>query len=180
VLREQALAQRVAKEQQTAEQVQASHQHIPKTFPTFEVEDSQDNNPSAASGLPIISQDEDSPPSANTRQQHQTQTLTQDYMFHMMEVPGYKAMFTPAQAALCKYPLQFLCDFACAILDKDTSDLFNYCHLIKHPKYRNTWSQSFGKKIRHLTTTTETIFFINKHQNPQGPPRCRHVWQNCV
>jgi hypothetical protein len=64
VLREQALAQRVAKEWQAAEPVQASHQHTPTTFPTFEVEDSQDNNPSAASRLPIISQDEDSLSSA--------------------------------------------------------------------------------------------------------------------
>jgi hypothetical protein len=61
-------------------------------------------------------------------------------------------------------PIQFLWDFANAILDKDTGDLLEYHHLIKHSKYRNTWSQSFGKEIRCLTTTAETIFFINKHQ----------------
>jgi hypothetical protein len=137
VLRKQALAQRVAKEWQ-AEPVQTSLQHTPTTFPTFEVEDNQDNNPRAASRPLIISQDEDSPPSVNTRQQHQTRTLTQDYMFHMMEIPGHKALFPPAQAALRKYPLQFLCDFANMILDKDIGDLLEYCHLIKHLKYRNT------------------------------------------
>ncbi len=88
----------------------------------------------------------------------------QDYMFHMMEIPGHREPFTPAQAALRKYPLQFLRDFANAILDKDTGDLLECCHLIKHPKYRNTWSQSFRKEIRCLATTTETIFFISKHQ----------------
>ncbi len=167
MLREQALTQRVAKEQQAAEPIQANHQHTSTTFPTFEVEDSQDNDPQAASGPPAKSQDKDSLPAINTRQHCQTRTLTQDYMCHMMEVPGYKAPFTPAQAAACKYPLQFLCDFAYAILDKDTSDLLEYCHLIKHPKYRSTWSQSFGKDIRQLATTTETIVFINKHQIPK-------------
>jgi hypothetical protein len=141
VLREQALAQRVAKEHQTGEPVQANHQHTSTTFPSFKVEDNQANDPRATSGPPVILQDEDSPLAANTRQQQQTRTLTQDYMFQMMEIPGYKAPFTPAQAAACKYPLQFLCNFAYAILDKDTGNLLEYRHLIKHPKYRNTWSQ---------------------------------------
>jgi hypothetical protein len=167
VLREQALAQRVAKKWQEAEPVQASYQHTLTPFLTFEVEDSQDNNPRAASRPPIISQIEDSPLSVNTRQQCQTQTLMQDYIFHMMEVPGYNAPFTPAQAASRKYPLQFLCNFANAILDEDTSDLLEYRPLIKHQKYRNTWSQLFGKEIRCLATTTETIFFITKHQIPK-------------
>jgi hypothetical protein len=148
VLREQALAQSVAKEQQAVEPVQSNHQHTSTAFPSFEVEDNQANDPQAASGPPVISQDEDSPPAANTRQQWQTGMLMQDNMFHMMEVPGYKAPFTPAQAAACKYPLQFLCDFAYAILDKDIGNLLEYRHFIKRPKYKNTWSQSFGKEIR--------------------------------
>jgi hypothetical protein len=66
-----------------------------------------------------------------------------------------------------KYPLQFLCVFAYAIIDEDTGNLLEYRHLIKHPKYRKTWSQSFRNNIRQLATTTETILFINKHQIPQ-------------
>ena len=31
---------------------------------------------------------------------------------------------------------------------------------------KDTWSQSFGKEIRRLATTTETIFFINKQEIP--------------
>ena len=34
-------------------------------------------------------------------------------------------------------------------------------------KNRTTWSQSSGKEIRQLATTTETIVFINKHQIPK-------------
>jgi hypothetical protein len=88
-------------------------------------------------------------------------------MLYMMEIPGNKAPFTPAQAALHRYPLQFLCDFAYAVLDDDTGDLLKYRHLIKHPKYKDTWSQAFGKEIRRLATTTETILFINKHKIPK-------------
>jgi hypothetical protein len=58
---------------------------------------------------PIISQDEDSLSAANTRQQRQTPTLMQDYMFQVMEIPDYKPLFIPAQAAARKYPCQFLC-----------------------------------------------------------------------
>ena len=87
-------------------------------------------------------------------------------MFYMMEIPGYKAPFTPAQAAARKFPLQFLCNFAYAVLDDDTGDLLEYHHLIKHPKYRDTWSQSFGTEVRRLATATETIFFINKNEIP--------------
>ncbi len=68
--------------------------------------------------------------------------------------------------ALPKYPLQFRCNFAFAVLDDDSGDLLEYRHLIKHLKYKDTWSQSFGKEIRRLATTTETIFFINKQEIP--------------
>jgi hypothetical protein len=138
VLREQALAQRETKEQQAMEPVQANHQHTSTTFPNVEVEDDQTNDPRARSGLPVILKDEDRLPAANTRQQQQTEMLTQDCMFQMMEISDFKAPFTPAQAALRKFFLQFQCNFAYAILDEDTGNLLEYCHLIKHPKYRNT------------------------------------------
>ncbi len=80
----------------------------------------------------------------------------------MMEILGHKAPFTPQQAMSQTFPLQFLCDFAYAVLDDDTGNLLEYRHLIKHPKYKDTWSNSFGTKIRQLATTTETIFFISK------------------
>jgi hypothetical protein len=90
--------------------------------------------------------------------------LTQDYMLHMIEIPGYTVSFTPAQASCCKYSLQFLCGFAYAVLNNDTGDLFEYHHLIKHPKHKDIWSQSFSKEIRRLATTTKIIFFVNKQE----------------
>ncbi len=137
VLREQVQAQRVVAEQQAQVPQPTSPKQNPASFPSFEVDDSTDEPTSARGGCNIVSQDEDSPPSSNTRQQHQICTLTQDYMLHMIETPGYTAPFTPAQASCCKYPLQFLCDFAYAVLDDDTGDLLEYCHLIKHPKHKD-------------------------------------------
>ena len=149
MLRETAQAQRVAEEQSST----TPSQVIPQV------------------PIPIISQDDYSPPAENTRQQRQVRTLTQDYLFQMMEIPGHQAPFTPAQAASRKYPLQCLCDLAYAVLDDDTGDLLEYHHLIKHPKYKDTWSQSFWKEIRRLATTTETIFFINKQEIPKQMQR---------
>ncbi len=52
VLREQALAQRVTKEQQAVEPVQANHhQHTSTTFPNFEVEDNQTNDEQTACNI---------------------------------------------------------------------------------------------------------------------------------
>jgi hypothetical protein len=54
------------------------------------------------------------------------------------------------------------------VLDNDTGNLLEYHHLIKYPKYKNTWSNSFGTEIRGLATTTETIFFISKTDIPHN------------
>jgi len=152
----------VVTEQAAAAPTQPGPHNANTTAMQFEVIDS----PHHPSAILIISQDDDSSPAHNTRYQQQVRTLTQDYMLHMMEIPGYKAPFTPSQAAARKYPLQFLCDFAYAVLDDNTGELLEYQHLIKHPKYKDTWSPSFGTEIRRLATTTETIFFINKKDIP--------------
>jgi hypothetical protein len=169
MLREQAQAQRV-KEQQLAAEQQARPHNSPMSFPDFEAETYPDMDIGTLRGTPIISQDnkEDiSHPAANTQQQCQIRTLTQDYMLHMMEIPGYTTPFTPQQAASQTFPLQFLCDLAYAVLDDDTGNLLEYRHLIKHPKYTDTWSNSFRNEIRQLATMTETIFFISKTDIPQ-------------
>ena len=54
-----------------------------------------------------------------------------------------------------------------AKLDNETGDLLEYRHLMKHPKYTDVWSNSFGKEIRRLVTTTETMSFKSKSQIPQ-------------
>jgi hypothetical protein len=120
----------------------------------------------------VILQDEDnnkqSSPASNTCQQRKVRTITQDYLFHMMNIPGLTKPFSNQQAAAHKYPLQFLCDFASAVLDDKTGNLLKYRHLLKHPKYKVIWSKLFGTKIRRLATTTKTIAFMSKDMIPQN------------
>ncbi len=70
-------------------------------------------------------------------------------------------------------PLQFLCNFASAVLNDKAGDLLEYCHLLKHPKYKGVWSKLLGKEIQCLATTTKTIAFIAKQDIPQA--RCRDI-----
>ena len=48
------------------------------------------------------------------------------------------------------------------------TDLLEYHHLLKNPKYRDIWSKSFGTEIRRLATTTKTIAFMSKSMIPQN------------
>ena len=67
--------------------------HIPNlALPRLEVEDTPHNPMHKPSRTPIISQDDDSTPAENTCKQRQICTLRQDYMLHMMEIPGYKSL----------------------------------------------------------------------------------------
>ncbi len=123
---------------------------------------------------PEVSQDNYksvSPPSANTRHQRRGRTIAEDYLFHMMDVPTSTQPFTTQQATSCKFPLLFLCNIASSVLDKETRELLEYCHLLKHPIYKDVCSKVFGEEIRHHTTTTETIAFMSKCNIPQARRR---------
>ncbi len=88
-----------------------------------------------------------SSPAANTRFQWKVRTIAQDYLFHLMDTPELPRLFTSKQAVSCRYSLQFLCDFANAVLDDETGNLLEYQHLLKHPKHKEVWSKLFGKEI---------------------------------
>jgi hypothetical protein len=119
------------------------------TFPDLKIE-YPDSDVGQPWQTPVLSQDNHksiSPPSTNTCHQHRGRTITEDFLFHMMDVPTPTQPFTTRQAALRKFPLEFLCDFASALLDDETGDLLEYCHLLKHPKYKDVWTRYFGKEI---------------------------------
>jgi hypothetical protein len=169
VTRDTATAQRVLREQAQAERVieEECQQQQEARAPTFQIED-ENTAATAPHAIPQIMQDEyNSPPSANIHQQCKVRTLMQDLMLQCMEIPGYKAPFTPKQEASRKYPCQFLCNLAYAVLDDKTGNLLEYCHLMKHCKYKDMWTKSFSKEIVCLATTAETIFFIQKDAIPQ-------------
>jgi hypothetical protein len=124
--KDDATTQRVLKERAQAERVHiesmTNHSpHTPVEVPYPNVEFSH------VPKTPVILQDEDDTirayPAANTRQQRKVRTITHDYLFHMMDIPGRTKPFSNQQAASRKYPLQFLCDFANAVLNDETGDL---------------------------------------------------------
>jgi hypothetical protein len=119
------------------------------TFPELEIE-YLDMDVGQPRQTPVVSQDDYesiSSPAANTHHQCKGRTMTEDFLFHIMDVPTCTQPFTNQQAASCKFPLKFLCNFASAVLDNETGDLLEYCHLLKHPKYKDVWGKSFGKEI---------------------------------
>jgi hypothetical protein len=151
--KDNATTQRVLKERAQAERVHNESMPSPtgpSPPPPFEV-DYPNIDLGNLRGTPVISQDEDnnkqSSPASNTCQQWKVRTITQDYLFHMMDIPGLTKPFSNQQAAAHKYPLQFLCDFASAVLDDKTGNLLEYRHLLKHPKYKDIWSKLFGTDI---------------------------------
>jgi hypothetical protein len=110
-VKDDATTQRVLKERAQAERVHnksmtyhSPHMPVEVPYPDAEL--------GHVPETPVILQDEDDTrrayPAANTRQQRKGQTITQDYLFHMMEIPGLTKPFSNQQAASCKYPLKFL------------------------------------------------------------------------
>ncbi|KAL7524797.1 hypothetical protein ACHAXR_000721, partial [Thalassiosira sp. AJA248-18] len=59
------------------------------------------------------------------------------------------------------------------VLDGETGEHLEYCHLIQRPKYREVWGKSFGDEIGRLAQGlkgrvdgTDTFLFIHKHEVP--------------
>ncbi len=151
------------------------------TFPELKIQ-YLDSDVGGPRQTPVVSQDDYqsvSPPSANTCHQCRGRTITEDFLLHVMDVPTPTQPFTNQQAASCKFPLQFLCNFESAVLDDKTGDLLEYCHLLKHSKYKEVWSKSFSKKVWCLATTTKTIAFMAK-DIPQARRQGHHLWADCL
>jgi len=99
----------------------------------------------------------------NTQLKTSQCNTTQECAHHLSEATP---PLTAHQAASRTYSQQFIYNWAHPVLDNDTGNLLEYRHLIKHPKYRDIWSNSFGNKVRRLATTTETIAFMSKCDIP--------------
>jgi hypothetical protein len=108
VLRERAQAERVLTKTIAPTKNPTSEPTVPQqtTYPPLEIEEYPqvdegtinypDNNSNSAH------------PANNTRYQRKVCTITQDYLFHLMDTPFLpKQLFTAKQASSQKYPLQF-------------------------------------------------------------------------
>jgi hypothetical protein len=118
------------------------------TTPTFEY-----SNDAPATNAPVITQDkddeEDKPPAtsyARKLRSQTTQSMTDEWLYSMMEFPGITTTVNPQMAASRKYPIQFLCNYANAVIDNKTGEIMEYQHLLKDPKHRERWQRSFRKE----------------------------------
>ncbi|KAL7525744.1 hypothetical protein ACHAXR_001144 [Thalassiosira sp. AJA248-18] len=117
----------------------------------------RENNTPAAQKLAqqynIISQeieevDENDPPDSpatNTRARRTTRANTHNYVLAAMDITTSK--ITPKNASSRKFPLQFLCEYANAVLDGETGELLEYRHLIQRPKYHQVWGNHLATKL---------------------------------
>ena len=118
-----------------------------------------------------ITQEDSDAPANNTRARRgATRSITQETILQCMEVSS--ASFNPKNLASRKFPLQFLCEMAGAVMDTN-GDLLQYRHLIKRPEYREVWGGAYGKEVGRLAQGlpgvvegTNTINFIHKHEVP--------------
>jgi hypothetical protein len=114
----------------------------PSHTPTFEY-----SNDGSANNTPIITQDDDDEDKetpvesyAKKLRSHTTRTMTDEWLYSMMEfdfsaITGATSI-TPRLTASRKYPMQFLCDYANAVIDDETGEIMEYRHLMKNPKHR--------------------------------------------
>jgi hypothetical protein len=121
---------------------------------------------------PMEVQYERTAPRYQTRQQRRLNgSVTTDALLSVIELSQSK--LTPKQLSSRKFPLEFLCEFANAVMDEETGDMLEYRQLLKRPKYRDIWSKAFGKEIGRLAQGqkgivegTDCIFFIPSDDVP--------------
>ena len=97
------------------------------------------------------------------RTRSKTVNTTQEailYCFHTRQ---------PAISASELMSRRFPKEVLAAVLNKETGELMEYCHLILNPKYRELWQNSYKNELGRLAQGmpgrvkgTNTIFFIHK------------------
>ena len=92
-------------------------------------------------------------PAANTRSRVGSgqRSGTQEVLMTVMDISGVGYMLTPKSTASRKFPKKFFSKMATAVLDGDTGELLEYRHLMKNPKYKEIWGNSFGNEVGRLT-----------------------------
>jgi len=123
-----ATRQRVHKENALTQRVQMEEAQM-----TLEVEeqptDTPPEHPTNNNSIPMVSQDmeeeedEEEGPATRTRARASTRTITQEVLLQMADVSGSGSAITARSAASRKFPMQFLCDYANAVLDGETGEL---------------------------------------------------------
>ena len=95
----------------------------------FKVEEYNTNNDLQQPQIPMVLQDKNNV-SASTAPQRtrtrSTRSMTDKFLYHMMEIPGIVQEVTARATASRKYPMQFLCNYANAVVDGKTGAELEY------------------------------------------------------
>jgi hypothetical protein len=98
-------------------------------------------------------------------------TLLTGATLTVMELSGITA--SPRRLTQRKFLSQVLLEMVNAVMDLETGDMMEYRHLLKNPKYRETWSKAFGKEIGRLAQGqkgvvdgTDALDFIHPNDIP--------------
>jgi hypothetical protein len=98
-------------------------------------------------------------------------------MLMTMDISSTSKLIKPKNAASRKYPMEFLCELAGAVLDGATGELMEYRHLMKNPKYKQVWGYAFGTEIGRLAQGLKGRVEGTTSTRPQGQSRRnRHVF----
>ena len=69
--------------------------------------------------------------------------------------------------------MKFLCEITIAVLDGETGEMMEYCHLRISQQYRDVWGKSFRNEIDRLAQgmlgqedETNILFFIDEEKIP--------------
>ena len=140
--------------------------------------------PAATITRPTVEAEEDTPakntrrkkaaynsnPANNTRIRKAFRQNTQEKMLATFHIGKHTT--SARTLARCQYPKEFLA----AVLNEDTCELMEYCHLIGKLKYRTTRRKSYGNKFGCLAYVmpgrvkgTGTILFVDKADIPANP-----------
>ena len=87
----------------------------------------------------------------STRSKSTPRIITQDVLMHVAEISGGARGIMAKNASARKFPLQFIRDYAAAVLDHETGEMLEYHHPIGRPKYKKDWGVSFGNEIGRLS-----------------------------
>jgi hypothetical protein len=107
---------------------------------------------------PIITQDDEEETSITIPRRYSKRirgSIATDALLAVLEMSN--TTLSPSQLSKRQFPLTFLCEFAGAVMHEDTGELLEYRQLVKIPKYRDKWSQAFGKEIGRLAQGLEGV-----------------------
>ena len=107
-------------------------------------------------------------PAHNTRARARAfRSVTQEAMLACVDIAQLR--LSPAALSGRRFPIEMLN----AVLDEDTGELMEYRALMKHPRYRTLYAQSYAKELGRLAQGipgvvkgTNTIFFVDKSDVP--------------